>query len=87
MPNGYADAVRVFTKILKPPFALLTEFGHLSVVYVDDTYLQSESFLECMHNLKDTFHHTSRQITTYTNSKDDVFRFCKRFNGNDTKTN
>ena len=53
MPNGYADAMRVFTKILKPPFALLRKFGHLSVVYVDDTYLQGENFLECMHNLED----------------------------------
>ena len=46
--------MHVFTKILKPPFALLRKFGHLSVVYVDDTYLQGENFLECMHNLEDT---------------------------------
>ena len=46
--------LRVFTKRLKLPFALLRKFEHLSVVYVDDTYLQGENFLECIHNLEDT---------------------------------
>ena len=36
MPNGYSDAMYIFTKILKPPFKVLREEGHLSVVYVDD---------------------------------------------------
>ena len=30
MPNGYCDAMRVFTKILKPVFATLREEGHES---------------------------------------------------------
>ena len=30
MPNGYSDAMRVFTKILKPPFAQLRSEGYLS---------------------------------------------------------
>ena len=34
--------------------ALLRKFEDLSVVYVDDTYLQDESFLKCMHNLENT---------------------------------
>ena len=46
--------MRVFTKILKPPFALLRKLGHLSVVHVDGTYLQGENVLECMHNREDT---------------------------------
>ena len=54
MLNGYADAMPVFTKFLKPPFALLRKLGHLSVVYVDDIYLQGKRFLECMHNLDHT---------------------------------
>ena len=41
MPNEYADAMRVFTKILKPPFVLLRSLGHLYAVYVGGTYLQS----------------------------------------------
>ena len=66
MLNGYADAMPVFTKFLKPPFALLRKLGHLSVVYVDDTYLQGKSFLECMHNLDHTVAHVDKPqlITT-----------------------
>ena len=54
MPNGYKDAMRVFTKILKPPFANLRSEGHLSVVHVDDTYLQGDSFNECKMNVPAT---------------------------------
>ena len=52
--NGYSDAMCIFTKILKLPFNLLRNFGHFSVVYADDTYLQGENLFECMHNLEDT---------------------------------
>ena len=36
MPNGYVHAMRVFSKILKPPFCWLQEQGFASVVYIDD---------------------------------------------------
>ena len=39
MPNGYSDAMQIFTKILKPVYANLRQNGHLSVVFVDDSYL------------------------------------------------
>ena len=39
MPNGYADAMKIFKDILKLLFALLQKLGHQSVVYVDDTFL------------------------------------------------
>ena len=54
MPNGYSDAMRIFTKILKPPFKVLREEGHLSVVYVDDVYLQGDTRAECCKNILDT---------------------------------
>ena len=54
MPNGYSDAMRVFTKILKPPFAVLRQAGHLSCVYVDDSYLQGDTYSECQQNVHDT---------------------------------
>ena len=53
MPNGYSDAMRIFTKILKP-FKVLREQGHLSVVYVDDVYLQGDTRAECCENILDT---------------------------------
>ena len=51
MPDGYSDAMCIFTKILKPPFKVLREEGHLSVVYVDDVYLQGETRGECCQNI------------------------------------
>ena len=36
MPNGYSEAMRIFTKILKPPFSALRKQGLLSVTFVDD---------------------------------------------------
>ena len=44
MPNGYPDAMRVFTKVLKSAFSYQREIGYLSVVYVNDSYLQGKMF-------------------------------------------
>ena len=41
MPNGYSDTMRIFTKILKSVFGHLRQEGHLSVIFVDDSYLQA----------------------------------------------
>ena len=46
--------MRIFTKILKPPFSNLRAQGLLSVVYVDDTYLQGDTYDECLHNVTST---------------------------------
>ena len=51
MPNGYCDAMRVFTKLLKPVFATLREKGYESVIYVDDSLLQGDTFQECLNNV------------------------------------
>ena len=45
LPNGYAQAPLLFTKLLRLPFGSLWSQGHLSVVYMDDSYLQGDSFL------------------------------------------
>ena len=36
--------MRVFTKLLKPPFSILRSHGYLSVVFADESYLQSYTF-------------------------------------------
>ena len=54
MPNGYGPAIRLFTKMLKAPFAWLRARGHMSVVYVNDTYLQGNKWQECLYNVKAT---------------------------------
>ena len=54
MLNGYSDAIRIFTKILKPVFGYLRNQDHISVIYVDDSYLQEDTKLECMNNINAT---------------------------------
>lgn len=50
LPNGLASAPRVFTKLLKPVFTVLREKGFLSSSYIDDCYLQGDSYKECLDN-------------------------------------
>ena len=40
--------------MLKPPFAWLRARGYMSVVYVDDTYIQGKTQQECLDNGKAT---------------------------------
>ena len=54
MPNGYVDAMRVFNKVLKPPFAYLRVQGLFSVVYVGDTLLRGNTFEEYQRNVFST---------------------------------
>ena len=54
MPNGYARAMRIFTKLTKVPFFYLRKKGHPSVVYVDDSYLQGSTKEKCLENVHDT---------------------------------
>ncbi len=35
----------LFTKLLKPVYATLRSMGHLSSGYIDDSYLQGDSYL------------------------------------------
>ena len=49
-----ASAPRVFTKLLKPVYSALRSAGHLSSGYIDDSYLQGDTFEECRVNMIDT---------------------------------
>ena len=53
MPNGYLDAMRMLTKVLKPVFAFLREEGHLSIIYVDDSVL-GVTLADCQVNIDTT---------------------------------
>ena len=53
-PNGLALCPRKFTKLLKPVYSTLRMKGHLSVGYIDDSYLQAAEFAHCVHNIIDT---------------------------------
>eukprot|EP00794_Sanderia_malayensis_P010313 gene10313-11382_t len=53
-PNGLALCPRKFTKLLKPVYAWLRNKGHLSVAYIDDSYLQADTYDKCVKNIIDT---------------------------------
>ena len=46
--------MRVFTKMIKPPFATLRKQGFISVIFVDDSYLQGQTMGECLENVHKT---------------------------------
>ena len=54
MPNGYGPAMRIFTKITKIPFTHLRKKVHVSVAYVDDSYLQGKTYEQCVQNITDS---------------------------------
>ena len=54
MPNGYAQAPLLFTKLLKQPFGFLRKHGYASVVHIDDTYLQGDTYKHCLENIHAT---------------------------------
>ena len=43
--------MRAFTKLMRLPFSFLRYEGHLSVMHVDDCYLQGDSFKKCAENV------------------------------------
>ena len=53
-PNGLAFCQRKFTKLLKPVYSTLRNLGHLSVAYIDDSYLQADTYELCVRNVIDT---------------------------------
>ena len=54
MPNRFGPVIQIFTKISKIPFSILREKGFLSVVYVDDSYLQGDDYEDCFSNVLNT---------------------------------
>ena len=72
LPMGLACAPRKFVKLLKPVFAHLHARGFISSGYLDDTYIQGESYEACQINVIETiklltklgfFVHTEKSVT------------------------
>ena len=64
MSNGYGPAMRIFTKITKVQFSVLRIQGRTSVVHLDNSCLQGESYESCLKNVNDTVNNAV------------IFRFC-----------
>ena len=56
LPQGYKDSPRIFTRILKPVIGHLRQKGFLSSIYIDDLYLQGDTFEECQKNVQVSKH-------------------------------
>ena len=54
LPNGLSSAPHIFTKLLKPVYAWLCIQGHINLGYIDDSYLQGDTYVECSNNVKAT---------------------------------
>ena len=72
MPQGYLDAMRIFNKILKPPFSNLRTRGFISLVYVDDTLLIGYTYDQCLENVLRTVE-MLRSLGFHINVKKSVF--------------
>jgi len=55
LPNGLSSAPRIFTKIMKVPLAFLRERGHIVSGYIDDIYVQGDSWQTCKNSLQETW--------------------------------
>jgi len=52
LPNGLSSCPRDFTKICKPIFATLRNLGVSIVGYIDDSFIQADSYDDCINNVK-----------------------------------
>ena len=53
-PNGISSCPRKFTKVIKPLLSELHQKGHIVAGYIDDFYLQGDSYNSCIENVIDT---------------------------------
>jgi hypothetical protein len=53
-PNGLSNCPRYFTKLMKPVYATLRAQGFLSASFIDDCYLQGDTYDDCLRNVNET---------------------------------
>ena len=54
MLNRYDPAMGTFTKTTKIPLTRLRKKGHVSVVYLGDSYLQGNTYKQCLKNISNS---------------------------------
>ena len=54
MLNGDGLTMHIFTKVSKVPFSHLRSKGFVSVVFVDDSYLQGNTYERGLYNIEGT---------------------------------
>ena len=68
MPNGYDPAMGAFTKTTKTPFTCLRKKFHASVVCLDDSYLQGNTYEQCLKNINNSINILQELGFQYTHS-------------------
>ena len=92
MPNGLSSFPS-FTKLLKPVYPALRQYGHINVGYIDDSYLQGSDTKECLLYISDTqtlftrlgFVINVEKIMFHTSSANNFFGLCSGFSVNDNR--
>ena len=80
-------AMRIFTKISKIPFSILREKGFLSVVSVDDLYLQADDYEDYFSNVLNTIENSVQMTITLTlEKKQKVLTLCQEILREDVVT-
>ena len=51
LPQGFRDSPRIFTKLTKPIIAYLHSKGVMCSIHIDDLYIQSSDYDECLCNV------------------------------------
>jgi hypothetical protein len=54
LPNGYSQAPRRFTKLMKPICSVLRKQGHTILIYIDDVLILAESKAQCRESVAAT---------------------------------
>ena len=54
LPNGFSPGPRKFTKLTKPPLAMLRMHGYTVAIYIDDIIAIGQSFEECLLTVVET---------------------------------
>ena len=54
LPNGLSPSPRKFTKLTKPPLAMLRMQGYAAAIYIDDIIAIDQSFEECLLTVVET---------------------------------
>ena len=83
LPNGLSPGPRLFTKLLKPVYALMGELGHICFPYIDDSFVMTHSkqgcpeavtgLVELFKNLGFSINEKKIQINPHNRTK--LFRF------------
>ena len=54
LPNGLSSAPWIVTELLKPIYSILQGMGHVISDYIDDSYLQGDTYNESTKNITDS---------------------------------